>query len=236
VRWRWDFDPFGVLPANGNPSGLGTFTYNLRFPGQFYDAESALHYNYFRDYDPQIGRYIQSDPIGLRGGLNTYAYVDSAPLQFEDPWGLEKQIIFVDDPIVTTGNSIYPTPVYIYDTEAGSWTGPFAGNSAPTQASSTCNNQCPTIQTGNFPYKVSLFPFNPAPNQKLYQAPRLGTVPAIAPNPKNNNQPVIVGVWVHRGGWLTTGSLGCLTISPVDWDNFISNFSSGDTGTVIVGR
>ncbi len=85
--WRWDFDPFGILPADSNPSGLGTLTYNLRFPGQFYDTESGMHYNYYRDYDPQLGRYIQSDPIGLRGGLNTYAYAYDNPLRFSDPTG-----------------------------------------------------------------------------------------------------------------------------------------------------
>jgi hypothetical protein len=172
----------------------------------------------------------------LFGGTNLYAYVASAPLQFEDPWGLEKQVMFVDDPIVTTGNSVYPTPVYIYDTEAGTWTGPFAGNSAPTQTSSSCNSQCPTIKTGNYPYQVNRFPFKVRANQTRYRALNLGTVPAIAPNPKNDNKPIIIGVWIHKGGTLTTGSQGCLTISPRDWDKFISNFAPGEIGTVVVGR
>ena len=75
---------------NEDPSNTGTsFKYNLRFPGQYYDAETGTHYNYFRDYDPSIGRYIESDPTGLQGGLDTYGYVEGSPLTNIDPLGLE---------------------------------------------------------------------------------------------------------------------------------------------------
>lgn len=92
IVWRWDSDAFGTTAANQNPSGLGAFNYNLRFPGQYYDSETGLHYNYFRDYDPATGRYAQSDPIGVAAGVNTYGYVGGSPLMFGDPLGLEKEI------------------------------------------------------------------------------------------------------------------------------------------------
>jgi len=88
--WRWDAtDAFGTVQPNGDPDGDGSlFEYNLRFPGQFYDKETGLHYNYFRDYDPVTGRYIDSDPIGLMGGLNTYGYVGGNPINHSDSSGL----------------------------------------------------------------------------------------------------------------------------------------------------
>jgi RHS repeat-associated protein len=89
IMWQWDnLDPFGANAANENPSGQGTFKYGVRFPGQYYDAETGTHYNYYRDYDPTIGRYEQSDPIGLGGGINTYSYVRGSPTTRFDREGL----------------------------------------------------------------------------------------------------------------------------------------------------
>ena len=88
IVWRWETDPYGTAQADSNPSALGTFVYNLRYPGQYFDSESGLFYNYFRDYDPATGRYVESDPIGLLGGINTYAYVGGDPLGSIDPTGL----------------------------------------------------------------------------------------------------------------------------------------------------
>ena len=111
--WSWESDPFGATAANEDPDGDGVaFVYNLRFPGQYFDEETNLHYNYFRDYDPSTGRYVQSDPIGVlrdysdprlqvaievgvledmslvSEGLNhNYAYAENSPQNFIDPRG-----------------------------------------------------------------------------------------------------------------------------------------------------
>ena len=67
VVWRWDHDAYGSAAANSNPTNDGNLTVvNLRFPGQYYEQETGLHYNHHRYYDPKTGRYLQSDPIGLQ--------------------------------------------------------------------------------------------------------------------------------------------------------------------------
>ena len=119
LRWKWEQqDAFGVNVPDENPSSLGTLEFNFRFPGQYVDTETGLHYAYFRDcYDPAAGRFCQPDLIGtvlfgdmairslgrigfeqpqLEDDLYTenpkynhlYAYVDGDPVSYSDPLGL----------------------------------------------------------------------------------------------------------------------------------------------------
>ena len=83
VVWDAVYKPFGETH-----SITGTASNNKRFPGQYADAESGFSYNFYRDYDPTVGRYVESDPIGLIGGANTYAYVGGNPSKWSDPLGL----------------------------------------------------------------------------------------------------------------------------------------------------
>ncbi|RWX50338.1 RHS repeat-associated core domain-containing protein [Candidatus Electrothrix marina] len=83
VVWKAEYLPFG----NVNIS-VAQIENNLRFPGQYYDAETGLHYNWNRYYDPETGRYIAADPIGLGGGINLYRYANSNPANWYDFDGL----------------------------------------------------------------------------------------------------------------------------------------------------
>jgi RHS repeat-associated protein len=102
AAWQWAYSAYGdEAPTLGakrftnettNPTtgatNIAPVRFNLRYPGQYFDAESGLHYNYFRSYDPRTGRYTQADPIGLSGGWNRFSYVDGNPLNRFDPDGL----------------------------------------------------------------------------------------------------------------------------------------------------
>lgn len=118
VVWEARYAAFGAAQA------AGTIENPLRFAGQYYDAETGMHYNYYRYYDPGTGRYLTSDPIGLNGGLNTYLYVAGNPLSLFDPLGLFEYCNYKEGwcrevtpgggPICGTGNNAKYIPDGIY--------------------------------------------------------------------------------------------------------------------------
>lgn len=92
VIWRWPYtsNPFG----EAKPLSLNSFTLNLRFPGQYFDIESGRNYNLHRNYDQSIGRFTESDPLGLAAGMSTYGYVSGNPKLWIDFLGLEQRLGF----------------------------------------------------------------------------------------------------------------------------------------------
>jgi RHS repeat-associated protein len=127
VVWKVPLDEFG----NELAAGVRTVENNLRFPGQYFDQETGLHQNYFRDYDPKIGRYIEPDPIGIEGGsVNLYSYVQSDPVNYMDPWGHVR---------IKVGGKVYeyhpndhhgvnPSEVHVHDVETKNKVGAESGN------------------------------------------------------------------------------------------------------------
>lgn len=83
VVWRANHLPFGKANISNS-----SYSNPVRFPGQYLDEEIELHYNYFRHFDPEVGRYTQSDPLGIYGELSTYNYAGANPSKFVDPLGL----------------------------------------------------------------------------------------------------------------------------------------------------
>jgi RHS repeat-associated protein len=102
VAWQWAYSAFGdekptiaktrfantSLNQSFGSTTVPAVTFNLRYPGQYFDQESNLHYNYHRSYSATTGRYTQSDPIGLDGGWNRFGYAEQNPMSYSDPLGL----------------------------------------------------------------------------------------------------------------------------------------------------
>ncbi|RTL89381.1 MAG: RHS repeat protein, partial [Hyphomicrobiales bacterium] len=174
--WLWDHDPFGT------DAPTGSLVYNLRLPGQYYDSETRLNYNYYRAYNPKLGRYSQSDPIGLVGGINTYTYVEGNPLSRFDTAGLSDGIITVAPPPTPT-----PTPPPTPSSNAPQSADPLTqcGKDNPTgppeRAPPTMGNQTPFARPnppfpGDGPYG------QPFPNVPIEDAPII-TDSGMAGNP-----------------------------------------------------
>ena len=224
VKQRYTYSSFGKIESQLDP----TFVQLYMFTARELDSETGLYHYRQRYYDQAIGRLLQEDPIG---GINLYVYTQNNPLFWIDPMGLEN-VHFLPT-WLPTGNSTYPHWVMV----TNDWYIPIdiaRGSISPDLKMPACTRGCPTIKSGTYPFQLDDFPRNlRRSGQKRYPALRLGTVPSTAPNPNNNNQKIMTGIWIHRGGGDRTFSEGCLAIDPKDWADFMKNFPAGSSGKVI---
>ncbi|AXI02600.1 RHS repeat-associated core domain-containing protein [Aquirhabdus parva] len=107
VVWSWDPDAFG------NRQPTGSIQMNLRFPGQYYDEQTGLYYNQNRYYNPELGRYMEPDPLGLKAGLNPYAYTGNNPVNQVDPTGLCIEDLCVGEIIAARYAIMIATPYVV---------------------------------------------------------------------------------------------------------------------------
>jgi RHS repeat-associated protein len=218
IAWKAVYAPFGeVVPS------IQTVENPFRFPGQYYDAETGLHYNYFRYYNPQTGRYISPDPIGLEGGINLFVYVRGNPLRWIDPFGLYE--IIVNDLGGRYGSPYGGTIIVIGDNgttvivNGSSWPNP--------------NNANPGIEPGTYNTAYSATGHHGTDPAVLFP----GAIPTLNINPNNNLQPNATYIQLHCGDTQTNrGSAGCLTIQPDQCEQVWNVLQSGQTGTVTINR
>lgn len=136
LAWSALYQPFGQVTLETN-----LIEQPLRFSGQYFDQETDLHYNYFRYYDPATGRYITSDPIGLAGGINTYAYVENNPIINIDPKGLQSEALL---PSCAFGGPYNPVCDVAVIVTACKWMLVVGGAIVMTQDTGDCDDgNCP---------------------------------------------------------------------------------------------
>lgn len=252
--WRWNSEPFGRTPANEDPDADGNLLiYNLRFPGQYYDEETGRHYDYFRDYDPSTGRYIESDPIGLGGGLNTYAYVRSNPLILMDAYGLKD--IYIYEYGYGSGPAEYGAVAYVVDDYGKTVGGGYLASTYPSDPSS-----CATIASGEYDFSVAetdgrgkyirikgarqLVEY---PDGRKRWVDNLPITSLRNPNPESDSglgltpKGTANDVLVHESYSGSKGTCGCVGVKGGRygtnyWKGFINNFEVGETGTIYIRR
>jgi len=115
------------------------------YPGQYYDAETGLHYNDFRYYNAQTGRYITPDPLGLWGGINLFAYVENSPISYIDPWGLVRIKIGgkIYEYRLTDHHGVNPPEVHVHDLETGEKVGAETGKIYDAKGKQVCGKLSP---------------------------------------------------------------------------------------------
>jgi RHS repeat-associated protein len=220
--WRWDTaEAFGATAPDQDPSSLGTFAFNQRFPGQVFDSETGLFQNWNREYNARTGRYAQSDPIGLGGGINTYGYVSSNPLSSVDPLGLLENFTFDRQSGTLTHECGCPDNIS---------TPAFSGNHQFTNRPEYENleNHGP-IPSGTYyivePYHYNRF--NGAVFFKLYRDDGVVDDETTLPNGKKRGQ-----FRFHPG----SASNGCVTVSDrknaADWNRIQDRLLRTKTGTI----
>ncbi|OAM52273.1 hypothetical protein A7981_01935 [Methylovorus sp. MM2] len=229
--WHWLpelSEAFGANLPNDNPSGLGTFTYNLRFPGQLYDSASGLIYNYYRDYNSRTGRYIESDPIGLAGGINTYAYVGGNPLSYVDPLGLDATVTAI------------PLP-------SGGFYFSATGTGLPSSITGTFNTGTTNynqIQTGTYSIKPRPSLPDTFINGLLNRNKNAGR-PTVSNTDdwntiKNSDGSITHGAQIHSGKDGTNGgvSLGCMVTDRATYNKlnklFQDNYNNGGVKLIVL--
>jgi RHS repeat-associated protein len=219
IAWKAVYTPFGEAVAS-----VQTIDSPFRFPGQYYDQETGLHYNYFRYYNPQIGRYITPDPIGLEGGINLFAYVDN-PINVIDPLGL------FDIQIADNGGKKGPTYGGIMRVEGDNGKVTYVEVSIwpnPTRPE-------PGIASGEFNSIYSTTGHKGVTNGVRLEDGK--PIPTIGPNPGNNNQMTATGVNIHCGDTQTNrGSTNCITIRPDQCQQVWDVLQEGEKGKVDVSR